>query len=309
MGLVERGWVDRLRCLAPDDAVLWTAAGRSFRALAPGDPYLFKLHAPEHAIVGGAFFVRAVSLPLSLLWMAFGERCGAADARELLARVDHALRRTPEPRPADPEVHAVVLARPFFLSAGDALPMPEDWHPATPTGRAYGVEDGIGHALWATVGERLAALGIDDLPDAAASRDERRAWVGDRRGSGWFRLRVAEAYGYRCAVTGEKALPVLEATHIVAPTDGGKHRVDNGLLLRADLRRLFDQGLITVVPDGLRVRVSAHLRRGTGEGDGRGREDPYAALDRRPLRFLPQRLDELPGWAYLTRHATATFRG
>ena len=308
MGLVERRWVERLRAHPPDDAALWTAAGRGFRALAPGDPYLFKLHAPDHAIVGGAFYAGAPTLPASLLWMAFGERCGAADARELLARVDRALRRSGGPRDADPEVHVVLLARPFFLPPADTLPMPEDWHPATPTGRTYGVADGIGGELWAAIGERLATLGVDVGPGADTTRAERRSWVAEHGGSGCFRLQVAEAYGYRCTITGEAALPALEATHIVAPAEGGPHRVDNGLLLRADLRRLFDQGLITVVPGGLQVRVSALLRRDT-DARGRGAEDPYAALDGRPLRFLPQRLDELPAWAYLTQHATTTFRG
>ena len=309
MGLVERRWVERLRPHPPDDAALWTAAGRGFRALAPGDPYLFKLHAPDHAIVGGAFYAGAPTLPVSLLWMAFGERCGAADARDLLGRVDRALRRSGGPRDADPEVHVVLLARPFFLPAADALPMPEDWHPATPTGRTYGVEEGIGRELWDAIGERLATLGVDGVPGTDATRAERRRWVAEHRGSGCFRLRVAEAYGHRCAITGETALPALEATHVVAPAEGGPQRVDNGLLLRADLRRLFDQGLITVVPDGLRVRVSDDLRHHPGAHGGRGGDDAYAALDGRPLRFLPQRLDELPGWAYLTRHAATTFRG
>jgi len=41
---------------------------------------------------------------------------------------------------------------------------------------------------------------------------------------------------------------VLEAAHIRPYTSGGEHALANGLLLRADLHRLFDKGFVTVTP-------------------------------------------------------------
>jgi putative restriction endonuclease len=70
---------------------------------------------------------------------------------------------------------------------------------------------------------------------------------------------VTDAYERRCAVTGEKTLPVLEAAHIKPYAQNGPHRVDNGSLLRSDLHKLFDLGYVTVTPD-LRVRVSRRLK-------------------------------------------------
>ncbi len=43
-----------------------------------------------------------------------------------------------------------------------------------------------------------------------------------------------------CAVTGEACHDVLEAAHIVAARDGGQEVPENGILLRADLHRLYD---------------------------------------------------------------------
>ena len=40
---------------------------------------------------------------------------------------------------------------------------------------------------------------------------------------------------------------------------GGKHRVDNGVLLRRDLHRLYDLGYVTVTPDYV-FRVGNSLR-------------------------------------------------
>ena len=76
--------------------------------------------------------------------------------------------------------------------------------------------------------------------------------VRPRLGQGTFRVLVTDNYQRRCAVTREKALPVLDAAHIRPVTAGGQHRLDNGLLLRTDVHRLFlfDKGYVTGTPDG-----------------------------------------------------------
>src|SRR5947208_3780122 len=83
--------------------------------------------------------------------------------------------------------------------------------------------------------------------------------VRPRLGQGSFRILVTDAYERRCAVTGEKILPVLQAAHIRPVTRGGRHRVQNGLLLRSDFHTLFDKGYLTVTPS-LTMRVSSDLR-------------------------------------------------
>ncbi|MBI4737648.1 MAG: HNH endonuclease, partial [candidate division NC10 bacterium] len=54
----------------------------------------------------------------------------------------------------------------------------------------------------------------------------------------WHRSTRSRSAGAR-TVTGEKALPVLQAAHIRPVTKEGPHRVDNGLLLRSDSHALF----------------------------------------------------------------------
>lgn len=71
---------------------------------------------------------------------------------------------------------------------------------------------------------------------------------------------MAEAYGRRCAVTQERALPVLEAAHVIPYAAGGEHSLENGLLLRSDLHRLFDAGYVTVDPDDRVLIVSHRLK-------------------------------------------------
>lgn len=51
----------------------------------------------------------------------------------------------------------------------------------------------------------------------------------------------------------------MEAAHIRPYDAEGPHRTQNGLLLRADLHKLFDRGLITVTPE-CRVEVSPRIK-------------------------------------------------
>lgn len=53
------------------------------------------------------------------------------------------------------------------------------------------------------------------------------------------RVVVTDAYQRRCAITGEKTLPVLQATHIKPYSEKGPHSIDNGLLLRSDFHTLL----------------------------------------------------------------------
>lgn len=106
---------------------------------------------------------------------------------------------------------------------------------------------------------------------------------------------VTEAYHRRCAITGEKTLPVLDAAHIKPYALDGPHSVANGMLLRQDFHTLFDRGYVTVNED-FRVEVSRRIK----EDYGNGRE--YYALHGKPLAFMPDSADERPSLEYLRWH-------
>jgi putative restriction endonuclease len=90
--------------------------------------------------------------------------------------------------------------------------------------------------------------------------------VRPRLGQGGFKTLVREAYEKRCAITGHKIVPTLQAAHIVPVSKSGENRVDNGMLLRSDVHTMFDQGYLGVAPD-LTLHVSPRLRSEFGNGD------------------------------------------
>ena len=80
-----------------------------------------------------------------------------------------------------------------------------------------------------------------------------------RLGQGAFRILVTDNYRRRCAVTGERTLPALEAAHIKPFADGGEHEASNGVLLRRDIHSLFDTGYVTITPT-LNFEVSRRIK-------------------------------------------------
>ena len=125
--------------------------------------------------------------------------------------------------------------------------------------------------------------------------------ISPRLGQGTFRVLITDTYERRCSVTRERTLPTLEAAHIKPVAEGGRHRLDNGLLLRSDVHRLFDAGYVTVAPD-YKFRVSSRIR----EEFENGKE--YYALDRTEI-WLPPSIESRPLRTALEWHADTVFFG
>lgn len=80
-----------------------------------------------------------------------------------------------------------------------------------------------------------------------------------RRGQGRFRQELVLAYGGQCAITGHGPDTVLEAAHIAPHASTGRNASTNGVLLRADLHALFDDGLLAIDPVTRTVAVHQDL--------------------------------------------------
>ena len=245
IGVTDDDWFHFLQTRQPDEVNFWRPSGSSnFKAVSPGEPFLFKLHSPNDYIVGGGFFTRYSVLPLSLAWLAFGEKNGAASESTCLARIRH-YRKGGAIAP-DPEIGCVILERPFFFPRTDWIPVASVWSKNIVQGSGKFSEE-VKSALWREVEQRLQATPVP--PDVGQLPEGPHGYWSPgfhRLGQGAFRVAVTDAYGRRCAVTQEHTLPVLEAAHIRPFSEGGPHDVRNGLLLRADLHILFDRGYVTV---------------------------------------------------------------
>ena len=66
-----------------------------------------------------------------------------------------------------------------------------------------------------------------------------------------LRRNLIRIHGGRCAISEEKTMAVLDVAHVIAVKDSGGHTHENAFLLRADLHRLFDAGILTISERGV----------------------------------------------------------
>jgi hypothetical protein len=137
----------------------------------------------------------------------------------------------------------------------------------------------------------------DDPPESPGEDDKwREAQVRVRQGQGEFRMKLLEAYGRRCAVTGTHLEPLLEAAHIIPHAAGTDYRTSNGLLLRADIHTLYDLHHLSIDDRGI-----VHLSRAAFQTE-------YRQYDGRPIR-MPTKVTQQPSPTNLaSRHARFRLR-
>jgi putative restriction endonuclease len=256
VGVTDSDWFHFLATRQPDEVNFWSPSPRGFQSLKPGELFLFKLHAPLNFIVGGGIYSHSSIVPLSLAWEAFETKNGAATLAEMRQRIMH-YRRKEGTSEREPQIGCRILTSPFFWPRERWIMAPSDWASQTVVGKTYDADDAEGRRLWDAVSER-SEIGSDAEPDIA-NRFGSPILVRPRLGQGAFRVLVTDAYERRCAVSGEKTLPILDAAHIQSYSDGGAHEGSNGLLLRTDIHKLFDLGYVTFDMDQ-RFVVSRRLK-------------------------------------------------
>jgi putative restriction endonuclease len=158
-----------------------------------------------------------------------------------------------------------ILTQPFFLPESQWFE-PPSWPPHFQGFKTYSTNDADGLTLWELAQQHVQSgfaspssftrSGASDVPVA---RWGEPSLIRPRLGQGAFRIIVTDNYARRCAVTGERTLPALDAAHIRPYADHGQHEPSNGLLLRRDIHSLFDRGYVTVTPT-YHFEVSRRIR-------------------------------------------------
>lgn len=301
VAVTDRDWFEYLRTKQNLTEVnFWAPGAGPFKALQPGELFLFKLHSPFNFIVGGGVFAYSNTVPCSLAWEAFGDSNGASSFAAMRTRIAK-YRKVDRVDKIDFLIGCRILTQPFFLNQDEWIPAPETWSPNIVTFKTYDTSNSEGAALWASIEERLQGKSGPLNSDLQHQRHGTPILVHPRLGQGAFRVMVTDAYSRKCAITGERTLPALEAAHIKPFAIGGSHDPKNGLLLRRDLHALFDTGYVTITPD-FKFHVSGKIK----EEYENGRH--YYALDGQRIT-TPALSNWTPDLAALKWHNEECFRG
>ena len=308
VGVTDFDWYSQLSARPDIDEVnFWSPGGAAFKVLQPGELFLFKLKAAHgHAIVGGGIFAHDTLLPLSMAWLVFGDKNGVSSLDEMRTRIRN-LQSEASRIARDPVIGCRLLQQPFFFPPDQWFRAPQAFPVNAVSGKSYGLDQQEAVALIRAVEERLpwrtplARQASFEQPGfAEKGRRGASQMIMPRLGQGSFRIAVLDGFGRRCAVTGEKTLPILDAAHIKPWAVGGENRPGNGVLLRTDIHRLFDLGYVTI-SRGRTFEVNPRLREDYENGK------VYYDLHGRPLRppddpaFLPS-VDALE-WHHRNRWA------
>lgn len=301
----DRRWFDFLRDRPDIDEVnFWQPGGtRVWNLLRPGELLLFRLKSPVNMIAGGGVFVHSSVYPVGLAWEAFGQKNGTPSHEDFRRKIaEYKGFAAPDLMPDDATIGCIVLQAPFFLPESQWLPVPTSYSANLVQGKRYDATQGPGRELFEAILSALVAAPRTRVaePSIIGPTYGEPILAKRRIGQGAFRVLVTDLYDRRCAVTGEKTLPVLQAAHIKPVSKGGHHRADNGLLFRSDIHTLFDLGYVSVTPD-FKFEVSAALR--DRYSNGRVYYDLAGASVR-----LPNRMEAAPAREFLEWHHETVFR-
>jgi putative restriction endonuclease len=266
----DQRWFEFLRSASVggvvDEVNFWSPmAQRPMRQMQPGEPMFFRLKRPRYAVAGYGFFAHFALLELDVAWETFGTSNGFSDRiRFLEALGGWRQQEVPELRSDGRRLACTILR--------DAVFWPEDrWIPwGSERGWPPNVTQGMTIRDAALADLLLRQIQLDQhvppeefMPEfTLVDADEREivsAQTRRRVGQGAFRTRLLTAYGARCAITGERTEPVLDAAHVQPYLGPRSNHIQNGLLLTKEFHALFDHGLVTVTPEHV-VRVSPRIR-------------------------------------------------
>ena len=287
----DPAWLSLLKSRKPREVNFWRPSAPATR-VAPGTPWFYKLRGTRE-IVGCGFFAAYSIMPIMMAWEIFGQANGVRDFATFL-RVIASLRR--EPTTSISEIGCAALIDPVYFSR--PVTMDRMYGPIVSGDTREASDVPLWNSLTEAVHQSKSDHGISPLtlPGGRGAPTLSRR----RLGQPSFRTAILSAYERRCAITGERTLPVLEAAHIRPFAETEEHDVRNGLLMKSDLHALFDAGLVTVTPD-LHFRVSSQIR----ERYENGRD--YYALDGRTIRS-PRSEHERPLYESLDYHSSKIFQ-
>ncbi len=307
-GVTDTNWFNYLSGINPEDVNFWRPGGNSaFKALETGAPFLFKLKAPANAIGGIGFFSSYSALPIPMVWEIFGNRNGTDTYDKFYSSIKQ-FRAANNSLNANPNVGCIVLTNPVFFKKEDWIPI--NWGSGIVQGKGYSTEVQDGRELWQRVQNVLHKYPVANIEDSKNQFiiNEPVEQYGNsvltkvRLGQGAFRVLLTDTYQRKCAISGEKTLPVLEAAHIKPYAQSGTHEISNGLLLRSDIHKLFDTGYVTITND-LKVEVSKRIK----EEFENGRE--YYKFQGQSLAVIPQEIINRPNSGYIEWHNNNIFKG
>jgi putative restriction endonuclease len=223
----------------------WTPTPWGVKGLRPGDRLYFMLKSPIRKIGGYGEFVRYADMAASDAWSAYGLGNGVDSREELVTKISQlAEKRSITFVPTEDPLIGCIELRDVVTLDDERFLVPEECGHSFPRQvvklKYFRDIDGID----ARLGITNVAVSPFTLVVGVANR--KPSLQKDRVGQSAFRDQIFNNYGYRCCISSESVVEILESAHIQPFIDARSNHPQNGLCLRIDFHRLFDAGLISI---------------------------------------------------------------
>jgi putative restriction endonuclease len=279
----------------------WQPSGKEFRAIQPGELFVFRLKSPRNKIGGFGVLSNSSVLPLQMAWDTFHLANGVQSYEALRGAIGRY--RDGEVVGPTTNIGCRILVEPVFFPAHLWIDLPTSWARNIVGGKRFSTDQADGLYVWNCLQEAAqerVTKAADGFTEAGA-RYGTPTLITPRLGQGAFRIAVLEAYRRQCAVSEGKVLPALDAAHIRPYEEGGLHAKSNGILLRKDIHSVFDSGYVTVDID-YRFVVSNQVKERFNNGE------EYRRLHGKSLQ-LPNLKTDWPDPEFLRWHNEKRFLG
>ncbi|GAA0190651.1 hypothetical protein GCM10009122_52450 [Fulvivirga kasyanovii] len=232
----------------------WTPTPWNITGLGAGDKLYFMLKSPIRKIGGFGEFKEYVNLPLSVAWSRFGKKNGCKAKQELVDRLDkYKNKRSTDPESIlTSEIGCIVLDNVEFWDTESYLDL-KNYEIDFPS-NIVKIKYFNQLNTFDTNYYKSLTNGFNLVEDSQGKYKKTREVV-QRKGQSSFRVKISKAYNGACCITGEQTPELVECAHIQPYLNYNSNHVQNGLLLRADFHKLYDNGLLYINQD-YKIEVS-----------------------------------------------------
>lgn len=227
----------------------WTPTPWNVKTVKKGSRFYFMLKSPIRKIGGFGEFYEYKNLSVEKAWIEFGYRNGKNNKEEFISSIQKYIDKNStkfggkEIDVLTYEIGCIVLNNCEYWDKDKYIDLADSNINFPTTIVKYKCFDEYDY-LKISSSETLEFQIVNE-----ERQNLNKVLVNSRKGQGTFKGKVLRAYDNKCCVTGETIPELLEAAHIQEYRSQSSNHIRNGLLLRVDIHRLYDNGLIYIDKD------------------------------------------------------------
>jgi putative restriction endonuclease len=224
----------------------WTPTPWNIKKLKPGDKWYFLLKSPIREIGGFGEFFEYKNLTAFEAWRLYGHKNGATDLQQFINSIQLYIDKNSNKFGGTKidintyEIGCIILNNCQFWDF-------EDYKKAEDHEIVFGKQ--VVKYKYFNQYDPFKINEQESNNDFNILREPRENYkreINQRKGQSKFKGHVLKSYKNRCCITGETCPELLEAAHLQKYINNQSNHIQNGILLRVDIHRLFDNDLLFI---------------------------------------------------------------